>query len=366
MTETSTFRPMTHTPSSGTPIPPEMQAVVCAEGGDVRLETLPVPRPTDDELLLRLEFCGLCGTDLHKLDQGGHVGTVLGHEVVGTIVAVGTAVACFEPGQRVVTPHHVACGQCRLCLTGTPTRCPAFQREQLEPGGFAEYVLVRAAAVQLAARIVPEGLRSDAAIFLEPAACVLRGIDRSELEAVTEAGLQPVAVVLGGGSMGLLHVLVLRAVCPDAVIILSEPMNERRQLARQLGATVTIEPAALSETVRAHSGSGADAVFDTVGDPRLLEPALELLRDGGSLLLFAHFRPGPPGAVHERLFRHERRLLGTYSGALDEQQRIFDLLVTERLRPEALVTHTLPLSRFGEAVDLATSHTALKVLLHPD
>jgi len=278
---------------------------------------------------------------------------------------VGSGVTRFSPGQRVVTPHHVACGTCRQCRSGAATGCSTFRQEQLEPGGFSEYVLVRQPAVSLAARHLPDELSSEAAVFLEPSACVLRGVDRSAIESIARAGLEVSAVVLGGGSMGLLHLLVLRCLLPTATIVVSEPLEERRRVALDLGATAAIPPADLATTVTERTDEGADAVFDTAGDPTLLEPSLSLLRHGGTLVLFSHFRHGPVGAVHEALFHHERRIVGTYSGALEEQQRIFRLLVSGALRPQSLVTHSLPLSQFHRAVELATTRAALKILMVP-
>lgn len=336
---------------------------LCGPAGEISCGTLPTPAPGDGELVLRLSCCGLCGTDLYKIARGTHVDRVLGHELVGTVAALGSGTSGFSIGQRVVTPHHVACGRCRLCRSGATTACTTFREEQLAPGGFSEFVLVHRRAVAEAARVVPASLPDEAAVFLEPGACVLRGIDRSGIVALAEAGLEPSAVILGGGSMGLLHLLVLRCVVPAARIVVSEPVEARRRLAVDLGATAAVRPAELSSTVDDLTDGGADASFDTVGNPALIEPTLALLRAGGTLVLFAHFGDGPDSAVQESLFRQERRMIGTYSAGLDEQERVFDLLVSGRLRPEPLVTHTLPLSQIERAVDLAVRHLALKVLL---
>ena len=170
--------------------------------------------------------------------------------------------------------------------------------------------------------------------------------------------------------MGLLHLLVLKAVHPRLRIALSDPLAERRETARRLGADAAAPPGAatLEAVAELSGGLGADAVFDTVGGAGPLEAALAASRPGGTVVLFAHADTGDPRAGFDlnAFFKSERRLLGTYSSGLADQREAFRLLVSRRLDPSPLVTHRLPLSRFQEAVDLARERRALKVLLVPD
>jgi len=238
--------------------------------------------------------------------------------------------------------------------------CRTFKENLLHPGGFAEYILVRPRAAALAAHRVPDGLSDEAAVFMEPAACVLRGIRRSALRS------EGLAVVQGAGSMGLLHILVLRAVLPGIRILAVDPVEGRRHLAEKLGAhRSTVPGEEASGTVQELSrGVGADAVFDTVGGAALLRDALGLSREGGSVVLFAHAGAGEPADFDLNfLFKFERRVLGTYSAGLDEQEEIFEALESGRLDPYPLVTHRLPLEEFDRAVDLLESREGLKILL---
>ncbi|HEX9942732.1 MAG TPA: alcohol dehydrogenase catalytic domain-containing protein [Thermoanaerobaculia bacterium] len=348
-----------------------MTVAACAAGGAVRLESRPRPEPGPGEMLLRLRCAGLCGTDLFKLRHGtAPEGSVLGHEVVGTVEALGTGATGFAPGDRVVVPHHAACGECDLCRRGSEPLCPAFRENLLVPGGFSEWVLVRERAVRDAAFGLPPHLADEAAVFLEPAACVLRGVRHARLPETALASPSPgCAAVLGGGSMGLLHLLVLKAVHPSLHVAVADPLTERCELACRRGADAAAPPGAEFGAVLGElsNGLGADAVFDTAGGAGPLEEALALCRPGGAVVLFAH------AGVSERagfdlnaFFKGERRLLGTYSSSPSEQREIYRLLVTRRLDPSPLVTHRLPLSRFEEAVALARERRALKVLLVPD
>jgi L-iditol 2-dehydrogenase len=357
------------TTAAAPPLAPVMTVAACAGAGAVRIETRPRPQPGPGEMLLRLRCAGLCGTDLYKLRHGtAAAGAVLGHEIVGAVAALGEGVRGFAAGDRVAVPHHVACGDCDLCRRGSEPLCPAFRDNLLVPGGFSEWVLVRARAVREAAFGLPPGLADESAVFLEPAACVLRGVRLARLAEVPADGS---ALILGGGSIGLLHLLVLKAVHPRLRVALSDPLAERRETARRLGADAAAPPgAATLEAMAELSGElGADAVFDTVGGAGPLEAALAASRPGGTVVLFAHADTGSASTAGFDLnafFKSERRLLGTYSSALADQREAFRLLVSRRLDPSLLVTHRLPLSRFQEAVDLARERRALKVLLVPD
>ena len=339
------------------------QVVACAGGDGTVLERRPASRPGRGEMLLRLRVVGLCGTDLFKLRTGSAAaGGVLGHEVVGTVIGLGAGVTEFADGDRIVVPHHVACGVCLLCRQGNETMCEAFKENLMVPGGFSEMILIRQRATALAARRIPDSLSDERAVFLEPAACVLRGVRRSGL------GGAGTAVVLGSGSMGLLHLLVLKAVLPGAGVLMVDPNRERLDLARTLGADSATPPGAdaLEAAHRLTAGLGADAVFDTVGGQSALEAGVELTRPGGTVVLFAHAPAGTSAALDlNALFKSERRLVATYSGALSEQREIFDRLCDGSLDPAPLVTHRLPLDEFERGVSLVEKQQALKVLFTP-
>src|SRR5262249_52547700 len=140
--------------------------------------------------------------------------------------AIGPGVAGFVPGDRVVVPHHVACGECVLCRRGAETLCPVFRENLLTPGGFSEHILVGERAVRRATFLVPEDLSDEAAVFLEPAACVLRGIRHARLAEMDSGGAPLVAAVLGAGSMGLLHLLVLKALLPAVRVAVVDPLAD--------------------------------------------------------------------------------------------------------------------------------------------
>jgi len=340
-----------------------MKVVAYSGEGRAHVEERETPEPGRGELLLRLGACGLCGTDLFKLANDTiAAGEVLGHEIVGVVERIGEGVDWFTLGDRVVVPHHVPCGECEFCRRGSETMCATFRENLMSPGGFSELVLVRERAVAQAARKIPASVSDEVAVFVEPAACVLRGIERSGIE---EGGT---ALVIGGGSMGLLHVVVLLAEDPSARVLLVEPIAERRELALELGAAFACDPESTGAIVReATEGRGVDAVFDTVGGARLLASAIEQSRPGGSVVLFAHAKSGERADFDINvLFKSERRIVATYSGALREQDRIWELTLAGRFDPSALVTHRFSFEDFDEAVAAVRERRGLKVLLSPE
>ena len=240
--------------------------------------------------------------------------------------------------------------------------CPRFAENLLDPGGFSERLRLKARAVERTVRKLDDGLADEAAAFVEPAACVLRGIDRAGLVPET-----PAIVVIGAGSMGLLHLLVLRASFPGTRVLVAEPAAGRRATARELGADTVVTPDELTDLVdAADPRTGADAVFDTAGGQEAFDLALQATRPGGRVVLFAHAAQDARVTFDiNAVFKSERQVIGAYSGSPAEQKRVLDMMHGGALDPSPLVTHRLPLDRAAEAVDLCRRQAALKVLLHP-
>ncbi|MFT5172388.1 MAG: L-iditol 2-dehydrogenase [Gammaproteobacteria bacterium] len=338
------------------------QVVSCVSGDITELQTRDIEQPGDGEILLAMRAVGLCGTDLFKLTTDAvSPGLVLGHELVGDVCAVGRNVDAFAIGDRVAVAHHVPCGRCAQCRRGSDTLCATFRENLLIPGAFAEFVLVRERAVRGAAHKIPSWMSDDIAVWMEPAACVLRGVTRAQL---INEGL---SIVLGAGSMGLLHLLVLKAQFPQIKVLVIDPLSERRDIARSLGADDCAAPGQAADLARKLSaGLGADAVFDTVGGAQTLSAALELSREGGSVILFAHAAQDEKSDFDlNSLFKYERRVLGSYSGGPEQQARVFELMTQGKLDPSPLVTHHLPLAEFAHGVQLARTRAAMKVVFVP-
>jgi L-iditol 2-dehydrogenase len=336
-----------------------MRAAVLHEGG--RIAEGPWPRPSAGagELLLRMRGCGLCGSDIAKVvafDTGRPI--VLGHEVVGDIVEVGAGVGGFQAGERVVAAHHVPCGECHYCRRGSESMCRAFKTSNLDPGGFAEYVRVPPANVRHATFRLPEHLTDEEASFVEPLACCARAVERARVEP------GDTAVVVGLGSIGCLFVQLLRRA--GATVVGADPLAARARLAWALGAHASGEAAAAAAAARRLSdGRGADHVVITGGGAEVLPWAADLVRDGGTLHVFAggsgDSLPLPLGTLYHR----ELTVTSTYSSSPATLGRAFWLIAAGKVDVGRLITHRLPLARLADGVELMRRREALKVFVTP-
>jgi len=334
-----------------------VKAAVCV-AGVIELREWPEPAPGPGELILRMSGCGLCGSDIVKINAAAAEPAVLGHEVVGQVAAVGPGVRRFAPGDRLVVAHHVPCFECHYCRRGSPSMCRHFKRVNLDPGGFAELVRVPAPNVEHAAFRLPAEMAEETSSFTEPLACCLRAVKRSRVAA------GDTALVVGLGSIGCLLAQLLAL--HGARVFASDILESRRALGRRMGAEVPDADVALEAALReATDGRGADLVIVTAGGAAGLPAAAARVRDGGTLHYFAggggDSLPLPLAALYHR----ELTLTATYSSSPAELAEAFALLARGRIRVEGLVSHRLPLGRLGEGVELMRRHEAVKVYVTP-
>jgi L-iditol 2-dehydrogenase len=311
------------------------------------------------ELLLRVRGCGLCGSDIAKVvAPDTRAPAVLGHEVVGDVVAAGPGVVSFGVGDRVVAAHHVPCGACHYCRRGSESMCRAFKASHLDPGGFAEYVRVPSPNVRHATFRIPDHLTDEEASFVEPLACCVRAVDRARLEP------GDTAVVVGLGSIGCLFVQLVRRA--GATVIGADPLAGRTVLARDLGAQAAGDGAtAAAAALELTEGRGADHVIITGGGAEVLPWAAGLVREGGTLHVFAGGAGDSLPLPLATLYHRELTVTSTYSSSPATLARAFWLLAAGKVAVERLITHRLPLERLAEGIDLMRRREALKVYVTP-
>ncbi len=325
--------------------------------GRLQYEERPVP-PLDQpaDVLVKIEACGICGTDLNILAvPAAHQATpniIIGHEGVGLVAAVGPAVTGLQPGDRVVIANRVTCGKCRYCRRGVDNQCTNYQSIGTTiDGAFAPYLRAPESALF---KISPDLPRDDAALF-EPLSCVVGSVARAPIQAGDNVA------VIGGGPMGLLFGLMYRLLGAGRVIVADiEPY--RLDFARQLGIDETLNPTEvdLETSVRELTGLGADLVVDAVGNQ--MGMAIKLARRGGQIVLFG-LRPHDNPAVNQyTITRYDLTVHGTFVGLKPYEQTV-QLLESRRLEPSVLVTHRLPLAELKQGVELMRSRQAMKVLI---
>jgi L-iditol 2-dehydrogenase len=330
--------------------------------GDLRQEELPVPEPAPGELVVRIDAALTCGTDVKTLRRGHPVmiptiPTVFGHELAGTVTAVGAGVGRFRAGDRVVAANSAPCGECRSCLAGRPNLCEDLL---FVNGAYGEFIALPPRLV--AKNVVPlaASLPAARAAFAEPLACALGGIERARVESG-----QTVAV-FGHGPLGCLLGMV--AAARKARVLLIGKAGWRLERVRSLGIGECLDATGtdnIVEKIRAATGGrGAEVAIDATGRPEIWEQAIDSTGRGGSVVFFGGCAPGATVRLDTgRAHYEELTLLGAFHHTPELIRRAVELMESGVLVPDGLITHRMRLEAVREALELMAKGNALKVLI---
>ncbi len=350
------------------PIPKTMRAGVYRGKGIVRVEDVPVPQVGDGEVLIKVAACGICGTDIKKIFHA-YVPPpqILGHELAGTVVATGRGVMKWKPGDRVMSFHHIPCGQCFFCEKRLFSQCKQYKTTGLtggftpNGGGFGEYVKAMPWVAERGIVALPDNVSFDEATFIEPINTIVKAVQKAR---VTPG---ETVLVAGCGPIGLQLLMVAKL--EGAKLYTSDPMPERRSKSLSLGAIEAFDPGSgkLVQEVKARTdGRGADAVLVAVAHPAVVTEALAAARPGGRVLLFAANDPVTRiDFPASEIGIDEKEILGSYSAAVDIQNAAADMVLNKKLPVMEIVTHRFPLDKIQEGLELAARPTAesLKILI---
>lgn len=340
-----------------------MRAQVFYGPGDLRFEEMPVPEPGPGEVLLRIDAALTCGTDVKALQRGHPVmlpklPTVFGHELAGTIAALGAGVEGIRVGERAVAANSAPCGACPHCRRGRENLCDDLL---FLNGAYAEYIVLPPRVVARNLVTVPVQASAERVAFAEPAACCLHAIDLAEVE----AGM-PLAV-LGHGPLGLLLGILARA--RGARVFLVGKAGPRLAIAARLGfaacldATRSGNPVAL---VRDAAGEPVRCAIDATGRPEAWEQAVAVTGKGGTVIFFGGCAPGTAIRLDTRRLHYEElRLLGAFHHAPALIRRAVAMLADGTLDPGPLITHAMALREVPDALALMSRGEALKVWIQP-
>jgi L-iditol 2-dehydrogenase len=348
-----------------------MKAAVYTGNSSVEVADVSTPSIGPGELLIRVEACGICHTDLKKIEYNLLPGPrVFGHETAGTVVAVGEGVTDFAVGDRVVAFHHIPCLDCFYCARKLYAQCPGYKKVGItagfEPagGGFAQYVRVMDWIVRRGVEKIPDDVSFERASLVEPL--------NTCHKAVAQADPQPgdVCVVLGQGPIGLMFTMLLNRA--GAVIATTDGMAERRALSREFGAVESWDPFSTDDIdakVKALSaGRGADLVVVAVSAPGIVAQAVRLSRPGAGILLFSQTSDKERVEVSGAdICVGERSVFGCYSASVDLQKESARLVFSGELPVERLISHRFPLDRITAGFDLARKPDgqSLKIIVQP-
>jgi L-iditol 2-dehydrogenase len=350
------------------PVPKTMRAGVFRDKGVVRVEEVPVPEVGEGEVLIKVAACGICGTDIKKIFRRYvEPPQILGHELAGTVAAIGRGVTKWKLGDRVMSFHHIPCGECFYCKNRQFSQCKQYKTTGLtggftpNGGGFGEYVKAMPWVAERGIVALPEDVSFEEATFIEPINTIVKAVQKARVTAGESV------LIVGCGPIGLQLLMVTQTV--GASIYTSDPMATRRAKSLKLGAVESFDPISgkLVEEIRTRTaGRGADVVLVAVAHPAVVVEALGAARPGGRVLLFAANDPVtkiefPAAAVGI----DEKEILGSYSAAVDIQESAAALVLEKKLPVMEIVTHRFPLARIQEGLELANRPTeeSLKILI---
>ncbi len=347
-----------------------MAAAVYRGEGAIGVEQVPVPQIGAGEILIRVEACGICPTDLKKIEYDLlPPPRIYGHETAGVVAAVGASVTKFQPGDRVIVFHHIPCGTCFYCEHKLYAQCAVYKKVGVtagfEPagGGFAQYVRVMDWIVEGGVEKIPDGVSFDQASFVEPVNTCLKG-----MRAVAP---QPgeVCAVLGQGPIGMIFTMMGKL--EKLRVVATDTMATRRELALHFGAESSFDPR--DETFVQHirsitDGRGADIVLVAASAKGIVEQAVACSRPGARILLFAQTSQQERIEISGAdICVGERTLLGSYSASVDLQQESVNLVFSGALPVKELITHRCPLGQIRDGIERASHPDAvsLKIVVLP-
>lgn len=344
--------------------PKMMKAAVLHGANDVRMEEIPVPVPGPGDALVAVRAALTCGTDAKVMRRGGHPTMIrppapFGHEFAGVVAAVGEGVMNFAMGDRVVAANSAPCGLCRYCKLGRESLCDDIIYIN---GAYAEYILVPARIARVNLLKIPDSLPFEQAALVEPLACVLHGVE--------ESNIRPgdTVVVNGAGPIGLFFVRLCRLIGSRVISVDLKP--ERLEKARKLGAEEIVDASACDpvEAVRALTigGEGADVAIDATGSEKVWEAALMMVRKGGTVNLFGGCAPGSAISIDTKLLHYsELTIKGVYHHTPYYVERALALLAGGGMMVGKFITGRMPLAEVSKALEMISRGEGVKTAVIP-
>jgi L-iditol 2-dehydrogenase len=347
-----------------------MHAAVYRGESVVSVEEIPTPVIQPGEILIRVEACGICHTDLKKIEYNLLAPPrVYGHETAGVVAAVGSGVTKFQPGDRVVAFHHIPCLDCFYCRRKLYAQCTVYKRVGItagfEPagGGFSQFVRVMDWIVERGVEKIPDDVPFERATLVEPL--------NTCLKAVVQCDPQPdeFVVVMGQGPIGLMFTMLVKR--SGAQVVATDTIAERRSIAVRCGAEPAWDPRSIdvaAEVRKRTGGRGADLVIVAASAPGIVEQAIACSRPGARILLFAQTSTAERiEACGADICVGERIVFGCYSASVDLQKESARLVFSGELPLEELISHCLPLEKIRSGIDLALhpGPKSLKIIVQP-
>jgi 2-desacetyl-2-hydroxyethyl bacteriochlorophyllide A dehydrogenase len=335
-----------------------MKAAVLYAPNDIRLEDKNVPKPSSDEVLIKIHSCGVCGTDnaLNKGDYPGNYPVIIGHEFSGEIVEIGSNVTGFKIGDRVTVDPNRVCHKCFFCRSGQEHLCQNLSSMGVHiDGANAEF------CVMLESNVYDIGrdLSYEEAAFCEPLACAIHGTDLASVK------IGDTVLIIGAGGMGNLITQCVKNSGASNIIV-SDPINGRLDKALENGATHLINPTKsnVNDEVRKIKQIGADVVFEVAGNQKAQTACPSFTRKGGTIV---YFGCSPQDSLIEinpfQINENEQKILGSFNNQF-ATARAVEMLTSKKIRVDNLISHSFMLKDYLDVFKVFGSPDSMKLMVN--
>jgi len=334
-----------------------MKAAIYTKPHSLKLGTKDLRKLTPGEVLVRVEVCGICGTDVHIVEGRARSmpPVVLGHEYAGTIEEISSDVKEYVVGQRVAIDPNISCGHCSHCRRGEVNLCTNLRALGVDiDGGMAEFSIVPETQLYK----VPKSLTPEAAAFIEPVSCVIHGIDR--------AGIKPGAsvVIIGAGTVGLLMLQMVKS-AGASVIAIIEPNVEKQRVSINLGADIVFSPQEAASGINEIAPGGADVVIECVGRPETMKQAVSFARRGGTVEFFGVCPIGETISIEpNEIYFKELTIVGSYVNP-KTFSRAINALASGAVKPDKMPISTFSLGELDSAFAALREGRTIKSIIQP-
>jgi L-iditol 2-dehydrogenase len=320
------------------------------------------PDVNDNEMLVRMQSCGICGSDLEKVyGNYGMKSSRVGHEPAGVVIKVGKKLEKFKEGDRVFVHHHVSCYSCRYCLQGNYTMCNNYQTSNIEPCGLSEQFIVPKWNIEHGGVLkLPDSISYDEAALIEPFACCIRGLHKISIKHGDNVA------ILGAGPTGVMHTLLAKFWGANNIVV-SDVNDFRLKFVEKYGVTtVNLKSQNLEEIVNSHTeGLGVDVTVIATGSIKAFESSLKITRRGGKILLFGVPSVGSKFDINlNAIYSNEQTIISSYGASEIETNQALSLMSDKSIDLLPLVTHRFKIKESNNAFQCAHEGSdSMKVLI---
>ena len=327
---------------------------------DIRIKQIAKPSISENEILVSMKACGICGTDVMEWYRKKNIPRILGHEMSGEVVEIGCNVNTIQKHDRVFVSHHVPCFDCYYCNRGNHSACDCLHSGNFFPGGFSEFVRIPENNVKYGTFVLPQKISYEEASMIEPMACAVAGQKMIKLQK------NETVIILGSGISGLTHIQLSKNI--GSKVIATDVSKYRLEQSKKFGADYSYHAGDLNieKIKKINNGRLADKVIVCTVNESAIQNAFEYVDKKGSVLFFAV--PSENINIPSiKLWRYEISIFFSYGAAPDEIKETLQLADEQKIDLKSMVTHSLPLSRIVEGFKLVSdANESMKVVVTTD